>query len=313
MNMFEKTVRILLVEDNDGDARLLELTLKKVPSLPHELVRTDRLAPACEMTAHEQFDILMLDLSLPDSHGLDTLDRMSTAAPSLPIVVFTANDDDVMGMEALQRGAQDYIVKGQTDARTLARSLRYAIERKRSQLALQAAHDQLEQRVKERTAELENAITVLGEEVSERRHIQDALNGREMQLQQMADAIPDVVYLSTPDMGRILFVNAAYERIWGRSRDSLYERPQSWVEAIVPEDRPKVENTIRQWRAEAVSELTSSNEFRIRRPDGSIAAVQGRTFAICDEHGKVLSVCGMVTLLQEQNVPAQAKKASAAR
>lgn len=314
MNIFDKQMRILLVEDNDGDARLLEINLKKVPSLRHELVRTDSLAPACELACREEFDVLMLDLSLPDSHGLETLDRMSACAPGLPIMVFTSTDDDAVGMEALQRGAQDFIVKGQTDPRSLARSMRYAIERKRSQLALQAAHDELEQRVKERTAELENAIVVLGEEVSERQHMEETLHVSQMQLRQMTDAIPEVIWMVSLDTSRVLFVNAAYERIWGRSCDSLYARPTSWLEALIPEDRTMLEKGIQKWREQQVLESSfKTTEFRIRRPDDSIAYIRYRSFPVRDDRGKLLSLCGVAQDVTAEHEQERSAKAAAER
>ncbi len=92
-------------------------------------------------------DAILLDLTLPDSIGLDTFKKIHSEAPALPIIVLTGNDDDSLALRALQDGAQDYLVKGQVSGQILARSIRYAIERKRIDEALKSEiskHKELE-------------------------------------------------------------------------------------------------------------------------------------------------------------------------
>jgi signal transduction histidine kinase len=126
-----RAVEILLVEDNPGDARLLRETLREAPSFGHVLTHVERLAEAQARLRAEGADVLLLDLSLPDAHGLDTVQRASEAAPDVPIIVLTGLDDQTVALQAVQAGAQDYLVKGQFDATLLTRSIRYAMERKR--------------------------------------------------------------------------------------------------------------------------------------------------------------------------------------
>lgn len=123
--------RILLVEDNPGDARLIRETLREAESFPFELALADRLAAAEVRLAAEPFDVVLLDLSLPDAHGLETVRRTLAAAPEAPIVVLTGLDDETLAVNAVQAGAQDYLVKGRLDGTLLARAIRYAMERKR--------------------------------------------------------------------------------------------------------------------------------------------------------------------------------------
>jgi signal transduction histidine kinase len=125
------STRILLVEDNPGDARLIRETLREAESFPFELAHADRLASAEERLAAEAFDVVLLDLSLPDAHGLETVRRTLAAAPEAPIVVLTGLDDETLAVTAVQAGAQDYLVKGRLDGTLLARAIRYAVERKR--------------------------------------------------------------------------------------------------------------------------------------------------------------------------------------
>jgi len=124
-------LRILLVEDNPGDARLIRETLRDAGAHAFELRHADRLAAALPILAAREADVVLLDLSLPDAHGLETVTRALTAAPDAAIVVLTGLDDETVAIQAVQAGAQDYLVKGQVEPGMLSRALRYAMERKR--------------------------------------------------------------------------------------------------------------------------------------------------------------------------------------
>ncbi len=124
-------IRILLVEDNDGDARLLAEYLREAVSLPTTLIRADRFEQARDRLRAGPTDLILLDLSLPDAHGIGTVTLATEAAPDIPIIVLTGLDDAELAVRAVHAGAQDYLVKGQVDSALLARSIRYALERHR--------------------------------------------------------------------------------------------------------------------------------------------------------------------------------------
>ncbi|HEU0298395.1 MAG TPA: hybrid sensor histidine kinase/response regulator [Longimicrobium sp.] len=130
----EPAVRILLVEDNPGDARLLRETLRDAESLRFDLVHAARMAEALERLGDVPPDVVLLDLSLPDAHGLETVATMLKAAPGVPIIVLTGLSDETVAVHAVQAGAQDYLVKGTVEGPTLGRAIRYAMERKRLEL-----------------------------------------------------------------------------------------------------------------------------------------------------------------------------------
>jgi signal transduction histidine kinase/CheY-like chemotaxis protein len=131
----ESAKKVLLVEDNPGDARLLNEALIEVQPAPFALVHVDRFITAIEALKRETFSAVLLDLSLPDAKGLDTVVRMQREADAVPIVVLTGLDDDSTALEAVRAGAQDYLIKGEIDGKLLVRSLSYAMERKRLQEA----------------------------------------------------------------------------------------------------------------------------------------------------------------------------------
>jgi sigma-B regulation protein RsbU (phosphoserine phosphatase) len=128
----EQPLRVLLVEDNPGDARLLHEELREFSSSTRfEVVHVERLSEALRVVGEARVDAVLLDLSLPDGHGLGNISRMLQAAPSVPLVVLTGTDDERLAVQAVHQGAQDYLVKGQVTGPLLVRALRYAIERKR--------------------------------------------------------------------------------------------------------------------------------------------------------------------------------------
>jgi MinD-like ATPase involved in chromosome partitioning or flagellar assembly/CheY-like chemotaxis protein len=126
-------MKVLLIEDNPGDARLIQMMLAEARGAPFDIERADRLSTGLGRLATGGIDVVLLDLSLPDSQGLDTFARVHAQAPEVPIVLLTGLEDEELGVEAMREGAQDYLVKGQVDSRLLVRSMRYAIERHRMQ------------------------------------------------------------------------------------------------------------------------------------------------------------------------------------
>jgi diguanylate cyclase (GGDEF)-like protein len=131
--MSAETIKALLIEDQLGDARLTSEMVAAVTGTPTQLSFADRLSTGMRRLAKGGIDVVLLDLGLPDSQGLATFATVYAQVSEIPIVVLTGIDDEKHGVEAVQQGAQDYLVKGQVDGDTLLRTIRYAIERKRSQ------------------------------------------------------------------------------------------------------------------------------------------------------------------------------------
>ena len=135
--MNKKLIRmILLVEDNPGDARLLREMVNEQSESNTEFTHVQTMAEAEKYLKEWKFDIILLDLGLPDAAGLEAVRKAHIAAPHTPLVVLTGLDDETLAGKALQEGAQDYLIKGQIEARGLIRALRYAVERKTMEEAL---------------------------------------------------------------------------------------------------------------------------------------------------------------------------------
>ena len=158
--MKPKPISVLIIEDNPGDVALIRTMLGQRGAVV-ELLSASRLADGLARLDANDVDLVLVDLSLPDSDGLDTLTRVQEHAPALPVVVLTGTDDEAIGIEAVQRGAQDYLVKGQTPAALLTRAIRHAIERKQAQQKIRDLNADLERRVAERTQELAAALDEL--------------------------------------------------------------------------------------------------------------------------------------------------------
>ena len=131
------TIAVLLVEDNPGDARLVPASLAEAHAHRFDVVHAPTLAAGLAALARGAADVVLLDLSLPDAEGLDSIGRVRAAAPHVPILVLTGREDEQLGLEAVRAGAQDYLVKG-LDAGSLARGIAHAVERQRMLLELEA-------------------------------------------------------------------------------------------------------------------------------------------------------------------------------
>lgn len=225
--------RILYVEDNEADARLVALKLEDEQADDLELVHFPSLHEAISAAAEHDYGVALLDLSLPDGHGLESYRLLRAAQPDLPVVVFSGAADQYLALKAIQEGAQDYLVKDDTNSRVLVRALRYAIERRQldkrmrqaqrmevvGQLAGGVAHDfnNLLTVVIGNLQLLEEAV----EEEEAREYAADALAAAERGAA-LAGRLLDV---SRPDSAgrRVLDLNELLRRGWDLFRSTLPE------------------------------------------------------------------------------------------
>ena len=172
--MDNEITRVLLIEDEPLAAEIVQAFIGK-ESGQFQLEWRDRLQKGLDRLSHGGIDLVLLDFCLPDSEGLETFLRVQEHSPSVAIIPFTATGDEALALKAIHLGAQDYIFKNSINQQLLLRAMRYAVERKRGEEALRRAHDELEQRVRERTAELSTANARLIEQIAERRRAEEEL------------------------------------------------------------------------------------------------------------------------------------------
>jgi PAS domain S-box-containing protein len=129
--MTHNEIKVLLIEDNLGDARLIQEMLRQADDSTFTIEHEDRLSKGLDRLAGGDIELILLDFGLPDSSGLETFFKVYAGAPDVPVVILTSLDDTALAVSAVQEGAQDYLCKNRLDSELLARSMRYAIERKK--------------------------------------------------------------------------------------------------------------------------------------------------------------------------------------
>lgn len=202
--------RLLYLEDNPGDVRLLQTMLSDVAPGEFSLTHAVRLKDALELLATQAFDVLLSDLSLPDSDSLTTVCALVKQFPDLPLIVLTGSKNEELGQAAIRNGAQDYLTKTDVTGLLLTRTLRFAIQRKELENKLLHANTLLEQRVAGRTAELEVALAQL----------QDLLASTEALTEMAADA-----FITTDSSGNVMSWNRAAESMFGYTKDEVIGQP----------------------------------------------------------------------------------------
>ncbi|MBI5681175.1 MAG: PAS domain S-box protein [Methanobacterium sp.] len=139
--MRENITNVLIIEDNPGDVIIIREMLKDAVGIHFNLLNVGNLSDGLKILVKEDIDILLLDLNLPDSHGIDTFIKMNQNAPNMPIIILTGLTDEELAINAVAEGAQDYLVKGQIESQLLAKSIKYAIERKNIERKLRESEE----------------------------------------------------------------------------------------------------------------------------------------------------------------------------
>ncbi|MBD2460593.1 response regulator [Oscillatoria sp. FACHB-1407] len=286
---------ILLIEDSAAEARFLHEILKATIPLQFHLDHVKRLGDGVNCLTQNHFNVVLLDLTLPDSQGLISIDTLTSVAPQLPIVVLTNTNDNELALEAVRQGAQDYLVKRQVNGELLVRSLRYAIERKQASEALREANEALEVRVQERTAELETTNELLKQEISSHRQAQERL--------ELAQKAAQIGTFEWNIRSNEVTWSAELESLYGLSPGSFAGQYEQWAKTLHPGDRTKTEQEF--WHAVHTGEGLNT-EFRIVHPDGTVHWIAAKSKVFCDETDIPLRMLGVhIDITEKKQFEAQ--------
>jgi PAS domain S-box-containing protein len=260
-------VSVLLIEDNAADARLVTEYLTGPKPARFRVTHATHLRRAIECLEREGFHAIVLDLGLPDSQGLETLLQARAGAPGAPIIVLTGTDDERTGIAAVQSGAQDYLVKGAVTGDLLRQALSFAIERGQ---------------------------------------IEAALRDREERFRQLTDNMAEVFFVVDVDFHEVLYISPGYEIVWGRSCATMFERPASFMDAIVPQDRDTVAQNIHAVRRGEAGDVV----YRIARPDGEIRWIHSHNVPVRESAGRIYRIAGVsMDITEQRNLERQFRQA----
>jgi PAS domain S-box-containing protein len=244
------TVRVLHVDD---DHRLVEMAAEFVEREGRDISVETATGAEEGLTrlADTAFDCVVSDYQMPGTDGIEFLETVRDEKPGLPFILFTANGSETVASDAISAGVTDYLHKGDgvEQYELLARRIENAVSKRR--------------------AERRAART-------------------ERRLRELSEATNDVLFTTTADMDEVLFVNSAYEDIWGRSRESLFEDPMDFLEGVHPVDRDAVERATERLRSGESVDI----EYRVNEAEGFDRWVWVQADPIRDDSGEVIRLAG---------------------
>ncbi len=254
-------LKLLIVEDSDSDARLVMRTLRQGGYEPRWR-RVEDAAGLQAALAGEDWELVISDYAMPTFDGLAALKLVQDSGRDLPLIIVSGTIGEDVAVTAMKAGAHDYLMKGHLTRLTSAvqRELRDADERRRHRAA------------------------------------DAALRESEERFREMAENLDEVLWMSDPRTSRILYVSPAYEKIWGRTCQSLYERPLSFVEGIHPDDRAGMRAALERQGAYG----SFQQEYRVVRPDGSVRWIWDRSFPVRNKAGELVRVVGIAQDISER-------------
>jgi PAS domain S-box-containing protein len=260
LRAMQKPIKILLIEDSSFDARLLQVLLSDQPSTPFHWTCVERLAEGLKRLRGEVFDIVLSDLSLPDSHGWETFQWLRSQAPHIPIIVLSGTDDETLAIRAVREGAQDYLVKGKFDAHILSRAIRYSIERHRVEMALQ---------------ESEKHYKFLLESITDYTYTVYLENGKAVRSTHAAGCVA----------------------VTGYGPEDYDKDPELWLEMVHEADRPAV---LEQAEKVIRGILPPPLEHRLLHKNGQVRWVRNTVVPILDKEGRLLGYDGLISDITER-------------
>ena len=268
--MSEPGLNILIVEDNPGDQVLLTELLKLSSIVIKQLLYASTLSQASSITMNNNIEVILLDLSLPDSSGLETFRSLKFFADKIPVIILSGLSDTEIALQAIKEGAQDYLMKDDFDEKILAKTIRYSIERK---------------------------------------HNLEQINHFNERYKMVSKATNDMVW-DWDIKKNTLYRNAEqFVRILKLPAEQKDNSGDFWLSHIHPDDRSNVAATVNQWHIDT-TQKTFEIEYRFLRGDNNYIYLSDRGYVVRDENGEVNRIIGAIRDITDKKKSEQALKKS---
>jgi PAS domain S-box-containing protein len=278
--MAETRLKVLLIEDNPGDVRLIREMLTETRDIVFHLESADSLSAGLEQLAKAQIDLILLDLTLPDSHGIETFHNAYAQASGVPIVILSGSDDEELAMSAVQAGAQDYLVKGQVDGHLLGRTIQYAVGRERGR---------------------QEHLQLLAREQAARADAAQA----EQRFHDIVQGLHAIVWEAEAETWQFTFVSQRAVDILGYPIERWLVQPDFWVSHMHPEDRERRVAYCLECTAQG---LDHEFEYRAVAADGRTVWLQDMVHVVHDAEGRIRQLRGvMVDITTRKQVEEELK------
>ncbi len=266
-----KGLRVLIVEDSAED---MEMLLRELRRGGYEVVfeRVDTHEGFNAALDQQSWDVVLSDYTMPSFSGAAALTSLKRRGSDVPFIFVSGTIGEDVAVEAVKSGADDYVMKSNM------KRLLPIIQRELRESELRREHKRAEENFQQ----------------------------SEERFRQLAESITEVFWMCSLGMKELLYISPGYEKIWGRSCKSLYERPTSWLDAIHPEDRDRV-TMAAMTRSPAG---TYDETYRIIRPDGSIRWIHDRAFPIKDESGQVYRLTGIAEDITQYKIAEETMRKS---
>jgi PAS domain S-box-containing protein len=293
--MYDHEIKLLLIENNDANAALISRLLKQAPGRKFAVTAFNRLRDALDYLRFHEYDIVLLGPGSPDEKAAAALDAIRAEFKDIPVVIVTALDNEDAGIEAIGHGAQDYLVKGTSDERVLAKSILYAMERKCLE-------------VKERRTRTVGTI----EDISRRKNDEETAKRNEWILKQAGRLANlgawEIEFAQLDDINKNpLFWSDEVYRIFGYVPGSIRVTNELFFQRVHPDDRQKISDAVKK----AIAEKSPYTiEHRLIRPDGTEAVVAEYAEVLVDADGRPERMIGAVQDITDRKLAEEALKVS---